>query len=67
VGYAALEGRPGVVSVRKGWENSNEVDRVLFDPEVISVPEMEKLLKEAGTYRKTLSATGYMDQPAENK
>jgi len=67
VGYAALEGRPGVIAVRKGWEDFNEVDRVLFDPEVISVPEMEKLLKEAGTYRKTISTTGDINQPAEKK
>jgi hypothetical protein len=40
--------------VQKGWQGANEVDRVVYDPEVISVPEMENILREAGTYRKTL-------------
>jgi len=62
-----MEGRPGIVSVKKGWEDFNEVDRVVFDPEVISVPEMENILKAAGTYRKTLSTTGEINKRPEKK
>jgi len=43
------------------------VDRVIFDPEVISVPEMENILKKAGTFRKTLSTGNDIERQNENK
>lgn len=50
VGAAALQGRPGVISVQKTWSGGREVDRVVFDPQKVSVPTMEGWLKDAGTY-----------------
>lgn len=32
-----------------------EINSVTYDPEKISVEEMEKVLKDAGTYRKTIT------------
>lgn len=50
VGASALQGRPGVISVQKAWSGGREVDRVVFDPQKVSVPAMEGWLKDAGTY-----------------
>ena len=50
VGASALQGRPGVLSVRKGWHDGKEVNRVVFDPQKVSVPSMEAWLKSAGTF-----------------
>ena len=41
-------------SVEKGWLGAREVDRVVFDPESVSVAQMEAWLKEAGTYLDTV-------------
>jgi hypothetical protein len=49
-GAAALQGRPGVLSVQKGWQDGREVNRVVFDPQKVSVPSMEGWLKGAGTF-----------------
>lgn len=54
VGEHALSGQPGVVSVEPGWRNFREVDRVEFDPEQISVEQMEELLRRADTYVDTV-------------
>jgi hypothetical protein len=54
VGAAALEGRPGIVSVKKGWQNSKEVNHVIYDPEKVSVQKIESWLKESGNYRGTV-------------
>jgi len=54
VGAAALEGRPGIISVEKGWQGFREVDRVVYDPKKVTVEQMEQWLKQAGTYVKTL-------------
>ena len=35
VGAAALEGQPGIVSVKKGWQNSKDVNHVIYDPEIV--------------------------------
>lgn len=53
VGATALEGRPGVISVVKGWHGGREINRVLFDPQKASVESMESWLKNAGTYIET--------------
>jgi len=50
VGASALRGRPGVLSVQKGWRDGKEVNRVVFDPRKVSVPSMEEWLKSAGTF-----------------
>jgi len=50
VGASALLGRPGVLSVQKGWHDGKEVNRVVFDPQKVSVPSMEAWLKSAGTF-----------------
>lgn len=39
----------------KGWYRFNEVDRVVFDPDRVSVEQMEKWLREAGTYLRTVT------------
>jgi len=49
-GASALQGRPGVLSVQKGWQDGREVNRVVFDPQRVSVPSMEAWLKGAGTF-----------------
>ena len=40
--------------MEKGWYRFNEVNRVVFDPERVSVGEMEEWLREAGTYIRTV-------------
>lgn len=54
VGADALMGRPGVLAVGRGWQDLHEVDRVSFDPQRVSVEELEAWLREAGTYVRTL-------------
>jgi len=41
--------------VEKGWQERNEVNRVVYDPNRVSVEEMEGLLRKAGTYIRTLT------------
>jgi hypothetical protein len=53
-GASALQGKPGVISVQKGWQGGREVNRVTFDPKQISVKGMEARLKRAGTHIATL-------------
>ncbi|MBU3936680.1 MAG: hypothetical protein KKD53_04040 [Proteobacteria bacterium] len=50
VGVSTLKGRPGIISVQKGWKEGREINRVTFDPQLVSVQSMEKWLQEAGTY-----------------
>ena len=54
VGEHALKGQPGVFSVEPGWRNFREVDRVVYDPAVISIGQMEQLLRQADTYVATV-------------
>jgi len=54
VGAAALEGRPGVISVEKGWQGFHEVNRVVYDPKKVTVEQMEEWLRQAGTYIRIL-------------
>jgi hypothetical protein len=55
VGKAALEGLKGVSRVTKGWSGFMETDTVIYDKSIISVEEMERALRRAGTYRKTMT------------
>lgn len=54
VGATALEGRPGVLKVERGWKGWHEVDRVIYDPRRIDEPQMRRWLEEADTYVRTL-------------
>ncbi|UCG13508.1 MAG: hypothetical protein JSU72_03235 [Deltaproteobacteria bacterium] len=40
--------------VKRGFYKFKEVDTVYFDPENITVKEMEKILTQAGTYLDTV-------------
>jgi hypothetical protein len=54
VGKAALDGRNGIRKVTKGWKGMREINMVYFDPLKITIEEMEKALKKAGTYKETI-------------
>jgi len=54
VGAAALEGQPGVLAVEKGWRSTTEVNRVVYNPEKVTVEQMEGWLRKAGTYLRTV-------------
>jgi hypothetical protein len=55
VGVAAQDGRPGVISVRKGWYGLSEVNHVVYDPEQVTVEQLVGWLTESGTYIRTIS------------
>jgi hypothetical protein len=57
VGAQALEKRPGVISVRRGWLGFREVDRVDYDPRLVSREQLENWLRQADTYVKTVQET----------
>ncbi len=57
VGASALDGKPGVISVQRGWSGAREVDRVVYDPQAVSIVQLENWLKEADTYIGTLNRT----------
>ena len=50
IGKAALEGLNGIYKVENGFKNSREINTVIYDPKVISIQEMEDILKKANTY-----------------
>ena len=50
VGKSALEGLNGVSHVTKGFKNFKEINTVFYDPEQITIEDMVKALKDAGTY-----------------
>lgn len=54
MGKAALEGRKGIRRVTSGWKGFREINTVYYDPSEISIKEMEKALKESGTYKETI-------------
>jgi hypothetical protein len=43
-----------VTRVEKGYHNFKEINTVYYDPKVISIEEMELVLKRAGTYIETV-------------
>ena len=51
VGKSALEGLNGISHVTKGFKNSKEINTVFYDPTQITIEDMVKALKAAGTYR----------------
>jgi hypothetical protein len=56
VGANALAGKPGVASVTRGWSGPREIDRVTYDPQVVTLEQLVEWLKEADTYIGTLQA-----------
>jgi hypothetical protein len=50
VGESVLEGLKGVELVNSGFQDSQETNTVWLNPDLISIDEMEKALKEAGVY-----------------
>ena len=51
---SVLAGHRGIAEVSSGWLGPEEVNRVRFDPEQVSVAEMERWLRRAGTYLRTV-------------
>lgn len=47
-------GRKGIDKLSSGWLGTSEMKRVRFDPEKVTVQEMESWLKQAGTYIRTV-------------
>ena len=54
MGKEALEGLKGVKKVEKGFRYLKEVNTVYYDPEIITIEEMELVLKKTGTYVETV-------------
>jgi len=54
VGQAALEGQKGIKQVSSGWLGSLEINTVIYDPDKISIKEMEEALKKHNTFIKTI-------------
>ena len=50
VGEAALEGLEGIKRVDKGFHNFKEINTVYYEASTVTIEEMEKALKDAGTY-----------------
>lgn len=53
MGKTALEGLKGIRKIEKGFKDFKEINRVHYDPALISIEEMEAVLKRAKTYRGT--------------
>ena len=51
VGKTALDGLNGVKRVTRGFKNFKEINTVYYDPQQITIEDMQKALKAAGTYR----------------
>ena len=54
VGKEALEGLKGAKKVEKGFRYLREINTVYYDPEIITIEEMEMALKKTGTYVETV-------------
>lgn len=57
VGGDTLADRPGILRVERGFRGGEEVNRVLYDPQQVTVPQMEDWLRAADTYVRTLPVT----------
>jgi hypothetical protein len=51
-----LERLPGIKRVENGFHGFREINTVFYDPAKVTVDEMERALKKAGTYKETLRA-----------
>ncbi|PLY02997.1 MAG: hypothetical protein C0623_02865 [Desulfuromonas sp.] len=67
VGASALEGKPGVASDQRGWSGAREVDRVVYDPEAVSLDQLESWLKKTDTYIGTLKHSRPNEPKKETK
>jgi hypothetical protein len=54
VGASALDGKPGVLNVERGWSGGREINRITYDPRDVSIKQLENWLKAAGTYVSTV-------------
>ena len=50
----ALDGLNGVELVNSGYHGSMETTAVLYDPALISIDQIEKVLKDIGIYLGTI-------------
>ncbi len=57
-GKAALQGMKGIQRIETGFHYLHETDTVYFDPEAVTIEEMETALKKAGTYVGTIHEKG---------
>jgi len=53
-GKAALQELKGIQKIETGFHYLHETDTVYYDPKVITIKEMERVLKKAGTYMETI-------------
>ena len=53
-GKAALQGLKGVQKIETGFHYIHETDTVYYDPNLITIKDMETALKKAGTYVDTV-------------
>ncbi len=44
--------------VERGFKGSREINTVYYDPVLVTVQEMEAVLRRAGTYLETVNAEG---------
>ncbi len=52
-GKTALQGLKGIQKIETGFHYIHETDTVYYDPQQITIEEMEAALKKAGTYVET--------------
>ena len=43
-----------MLKVENGFRFFKEINTVFYDPKIITIEEMEKVLKKAGTYKETV-------------
>lgn len=55
------------MAVETGWQGLSEVNRVVFDPQKVTVQQMVEWLKKAGTYIRTLEQEIPQAQPSQDK
>ncbi len=53
-GNDAVKGLKGVRKVERGFRHFREINAVYYDPKEITIEDMEKALKRAGTYEETI-------------
>ena len=53
-GKTALQGLKGIQKIETGFHYVHETDTVYYDPNVITIKDMETALKKAGTYLETI-------------
>lgn len=54
VGRAALARQEGIIAVSNGWQDGQEVNRVIYDPERVGRNVIEDRLWQSGTCIETL-------------